>query len=102
MNPKDTSPPPGLPLADIYYVVFRHKWLIGAAFVVGLLAAAITYLTWPKVYESRAKLYVQYVLDEKAPNPLSRDATVRDLGADASAVINNELAILGSYDLALE
>lgn len=106
MNPKDTKdsmpPPAGLALSDIYYIIFRHKWLVGGAFIIGALAALIVYASAPKTYESEAKLMVHYVLDKNSPRVHDHDSTVKDPDAAGASVINNELQILTSYKLAEE
>ena len=52
---------PGLGLADIYYILFRRKWLIIGLSAAGLLAAAWIYFLQPPVYSSEAKLFIRYV-----------------------------------------
>ena len=49
----------GLNIGDIYYVLFRQKWIILSFFAMGLLAAGALFIVKPALYESDARLYVQ-------------------------------------------
>ena len=57
MNPKQMSPPPvaGLNLGDVYYIVFRRKWLILGFSLLGFVAAAVIHARWPVKYVSVAE-----------------------------------------------
>jgi uncharacterized protein involved in exopolysaccharide biosynthesis/Mrp family chromosome partitioning ATPase len=101
MNSPESAPPPGLSLADIYHVLFRRKSLIIGGLILGLAAAAYVFLSTPKVYESQAEVMVHYVVDNES-HGLYRDSTVKDPDINGAAVINNELEILTSYNLAVE
>ena len=66
---KEKQPPSaGLTPEDIYFVLFRRKWLILGGSAAGILAAAGVYLTMPKMYVSEAKIAVPYVLETKMPS----------------------------------
>ena len=43
MNPKQTSPPPpaGISLDEIYYILFRRKWVILGFSLLGFIAAGL-------------------------------------------------------------
>lgn len=91
---------PGLKLEDIYFVLFRRKWLILLLAAAGIAAAAIVYLTAKPQYQSEAKLIVRYVMDSSAPLPPGTDDSIRTPVARADSVINTEIEILTSWDLA--
>jgi uncharacterized protein involved in exopolysaccharide biosynthesis/Mrp family chromosome partitioning ATPase len=96
---KPATPPPSLSLQDILYVVFKHKWKILVCSAAGLAAAAAVYLSSPPVYESQAKLLVRYVVDTSAIDQVdSRSGT----GPASESLINSEVEILTSWDLATE
>ncbi|HEV2327258.1 MAG TPA: Wzz/FepE/Etk N-terminal domain-containing protein [Verrucomicrobiae bacterium] len=101
-NNQQVPPPAGISLGDIYYTVFRHKWKIVLASVLGLLAAASIYQLKAPPYTSQAELLIKYV-------PASTQAS---LEGDAQKVIvpdpygdnvlNSEIRILMSLDVAEE
>jgi uncharacterized protein involved in exopolysaccharide biosynthesis/Mrp family chromosome partitioning ATPase len=103
MNAKQTRPhhAPLLTLGDIYYIVFRHKWKIIGFSAAGLIIAMILPLVWPKVYESEAKLLVKYVTETRQPTGGDNSRTI-DPDAAGRNIINTELQILTSMDLAQE
>jgi polysaccharide biosynthesis transport protein len=83
---------------EIYYVLFRHKWLILLSSVLGVLAAAGVYYRTPSVYRSEAKLLVRYVTDDTMIGPQTKGERVRT--PDRSGVmVNSELEILSSKDI---
>ena len=96
---KPATPPPSLSLQDILYVCFKHKWKILVCSAAGLAAAAAVYLSSPPVYESQSKLLVRYVVDTSAIDQVdSRSGT----GPASESLINSEVEILTSWDLATE
>src|SRR5687768_6358694 len=73
-EPKHTAqaPRPGtqpggssLKLGDIYYVLFRRKWVILSFLLIGTAASVAFYLLQKPVYFSEAKLLVRYIIDTK-------------------------------------
>jgi uncharacterized protein involved in exopolysaccharide biosynthesis/Mrp family chromosome partitioning ATPase len=88
-------------LADIYYVLFRHKWKVLCFFAAGLLAAALMYVFKPPLYTSAAKLYVRYVEDTRLPSRMGNDQ-IKLPDARGENVINSEIEILTSLDIAQE
>ncbi len=90
-------------LNNILFVLFKWKRIIGFLGLVGLIAAAIVYLIYPKSYESNATLLVRYVVDRSAVDPV--DTTGANPGAafkTNDTVIHAEVAILESWDLAMQ
>src|SRR6476620_3748279 len=103
MIDKQSLTPPGLSLGDIYYILFRHKWKILFISACGIVFAALLPLVWPRPYQSEAKLFIRYVLDSRAPGPVSaNDPKVKSPDERGENIINTELEILTSLDLALE
>jgi Mrp family chromosome partitioning ATPase/uncharacterized protein involved in exopolysaccharide biosynthesis len=101
MNPKQTSPPPvsGLSLGDIYYILFRRKWVILSVSLLGFIAAGVTYVEWRPNYQSVAQLYIGYDPDAQIPDTASPDLhpMIADRGA---TILGSELVIVQSFDLA--
>ncbi len=65
----------------------------------GMLAAAAVYFLLPPVYESQAKLFVRYVVDKSAVDGL--DAAIKTPDSQTDTLINSEVEILTSSDLAM-
>jgi uncharacterized protein involved in exopolysaccharide biosynthesis/Mrp family chromosome partitioning ATPase len=94
---------PGLTLADIYHILFRHKWKILILSAAGIVAALVLPRIQHKVYESEAKLLIEYVLESRAPSrPGTDDARVTVSDGQSGSIINTEIEILKSLDLARE
>ena len=94
---------PGLSLADIYYILFRHKWKIIVLSAAGFLAAALIYFQQPLVYSSEAKLYIRYVLEARLPTSgLGSDPQIKTPDAGGANIINSEIEIIKSWDLAAQ
>ncbi len=104
MNPKPTGPNvPHLTLADVYYILFRHKWKILILAAAGIAAAMVVPRFSPKIYQSEAKLLIRYILDSHAPSqPGQSDSRMKSLDDGAANIINTEIEILTSLDLAQE
>ena len=61
--------PEGLKLGDIYFVLFRRKWLIFFFCLVGVAAGACMLALNPPTYQSQAELFIRYVVQGKSLNP---------------------------------
>ena len=100
MNPKQTTPPPmGLTPREVYYILCRHKWLIAIVATVGIITGVLVRVLWPLPYESKATLEINYVPQSKPPVQSTPDSAVMALQHE-DGIINAELAILQSWDLA--
>ncbi len=88
-----------LTLDDVYYVLFKHKWKIIICSTAGLLGAVALVAFRAPMYESEAKLFIRYVLDSKSPSP-TPDGSRMISSYDGQSVINSEIEILNSLDLA--
>ena len=88
---------PGMSVADIYYVLFRRKWLILGFSLAGILAAAAVCFLKPPQYKSEAELSLS-VLDAR---PISvPGGETRPMVEPNANIINTEIEILQSLDLA--
>jgi uncharacterized protein involved in exopolysaccharide biosynthesis len=85
---------------EILFMLFRHKWKVLLFALAGLIAAVVVYFLTPPVYESQAKLLVRYVVDRSAIDNL--DSANKTLGIPSESVINSEVEILTSTDLAMQ
>ncbi len=90
----------GLNLHEVLFILFRHKWKILLCAAIGMLAAAAVYFLLPPVYESEAKLFVRYVVDKSAIDGL--DSQIKTPNPQTDTLINSEVEILTSSDLARE
>lgn len=88
-------------VGDIYYVLFKHKWKILTFALAGLVAAGAVYRHWPDtVYRSDAKLFIRYVQESEAPRVETDEAQIKSTDQRGETVINSEIEILTSMDLA--
>jgi len=108
-------PPPSTPPADpaqqnspypvarrgLNSVLFRGKWII-LGFVAVLVAVGILQFALPKRYESEAKLLVRYVIDTRSMAPGEKIPPVIHPEPSGESIMNTEVEILTSFDLATE
>src|SRR5688500_16320493 len=108
LESKDSSDPTvegqsaGLSLNDIYFVLFRRKWIILSFAFLGTVAAAALYLLHKPVYRSDSKILVRYVVESKSLMPLGDNTQVRSADSGGSSIINSEIEILTSLDLYMQ
>jgi uncharacterized protein involved in exopolysaccharide biosynthesis/Mrp family chromosome partitioning ATPase len=86
-------------LSDIYYVLFRHKWKIIILSISGILGAMALYYLRPPIYQSQAELLIKYVPEARTIMP-GNEMIIP--GSEEEDVINSEIQILTSLDLAEE
>jgi succinoglycan biosynthesis transport protein ExoP len=88
-------------LGDIYYILFRHKWKILICSAVGLFAAFAFHVLRPPPFQSEARLFIRYVVtDNKTLGPDGANGTTQSLDRGGETILNTELQILTSLDLA--
>jgi succinoglycan biosynthesis transport protein ExoP len=93
----------GLSLADVYFVLFRQKWVILAFSVLGIAGAFILlFMLEPPQYLSDAELSIRYVVEGKSLNPPGDQSNTRLLDVQSASIINTEIQTLNSLDLAKE
>lgn len=94
-----------LNIHNILFILFKWKRTIGVFTLLGLLIAAAIYLRYPTTYESDAQLLVRYVLERSGVDPvetMSGQSTKGSGGLTLDGAINAEVAILNSWDLAVQ
>ena len=89
-----------LNVTEALAAVFKHKGKIVFCALLGLSAAAAVYFFYPPLYQSQAKLLVRYVLDRSPVDPGENSTSA--LGKTNDSVINSEVEILKSWDLATQ
>jgi len=89
----------GLGVDDVFFTLFRHKWLILTFVGLGLVAAGVVRFVKPPLYQSKAKLSVPYVVDTKAVNTADPETQIISTGSGGLAVIEQEIEILKSLDV---
>ncbi len=87
-------------VGDVYYVLFRHKWKIVILSLAGFAAAAGFYFLQPPPYQSQAELLIQYVSQAGTLPLVGSGEKVIVPDATGDSVINSEIQILTSLDVA--
>lgn len=114
MNNRPSTPQSSsMSIGDIWYVLFRHKWKILFISAVAIAAAFflpyyVSYLPGisnmqafqPDAYESEARLMIKYVMETKSPDQIGDEDPGTSRIAKGDGVINTEMDILTSMDLA--
>ncbi len=96
------APKSGFSVQDILFVLFKHKWLILIFSLTGFGAAVAVFLHQKPLYQSQSKLLVRYVLERGTVDPYHAQSTPGGPPGMGDPVINTEIEILTSVDLALE
>lgn len=84
---------------DLLYILYKHKGKILIFSILGFAASAAVYWNREPLYESQAKLLVRYVLNRNTVDPFQ--SQMNPGGGPGDQVINTEMEILKSEDLAL-
>jgi len=102
MSDKNQDPASAsMSLGDIYFILFRHKWMILFFSFAGIAGAILLlFAVKPAQYQSEALLSIRYVVEGKAVNPPGDEQNTRLLNERSDSIINTELTILNSLDLA--
>lgn len=95
------APKSGFSVQDILFVLFKHKWLILVFSLIGFGAAAAVFLHQKPLFQSQSKLLVRYVLERGTVDPYHAQSTPGGPPGMGDPVINTEIEILTSVDLAL-
>jgi uncharacterized protein involved in exopolysaccharide biosynthesis/Mrp family chromosome partitioning ATPase len=91
----------GFSADDAIYTVFRHKWLILGFVCLGVVGAVAVRFVRPPLYVSKAKLMVHYVVDSRVGTTAgSEGQTVQSVDVGGQNIINSEIEILTSLDVA--
>src|SRR5262245_26019441 len=94
-----TATSSGLAITDVYFVLFRRKWLVLFGALCGVLAAGAMWKLKQPLFQSEAKLLVKYVADTPAFVPLGPEVKVQYPDESGATVLNSEIEILESVDL---
>lgn len=89
-------------LTDVAYIFFRHKAKILVCSTIGVAAAAAITFKYQPDYISDAKLMIRYVVDSRRGNPLDTGDQVRNPDSRGDNIINSEVELIMSLDLASE
>jgi uncharacterized protein involved in exopolysaccharide biosynthesis/Mrp family chromosome partitioning ATPase len=102
MSDKSQDPPStAISLGDIYFILFRQKWIILFFSFAGIMGAIVLlFVIKPPQYQSEAILSIRYVVEGKSLNPPGDEQNTVSLNERSDSIINTELAILHSLDLA--
>jgi uncharacterized protein involved in exopolysaccharide biosynthesis/Mrp family chromosome partitioning ATPase len=102
MSDKSQDPPStAISLGDIYFILFRQKWIILFFSFAGIMGAIVLlFVIKPPQYQSEAMLSIRYVVEGKALNPPGDEQNTISLNERSDSIINTELATLHSLDLA--
>ena len=96
------APKGGIGVQDVLFVLFKHKWLILVFAMIGFGAAAAVFAKRVPLYQSHSKLLVRYVLMRENVDAFQAQAAPQGPPGRPDSVINTEIEILTSVDLALE
>lgn len=96
---RNPETPAGFNPADVYFVVFRHKWKIIVLTLLGLAAASVLHFFQQPPYQSQAELLIQYVPKPNVLSLVGNEQKVIEPDAGGGDVINSEILILTSLDL---
>src|SRR5579863_1479166 len=105
MKTQDHEPitdPPAMTPGDIYFILFRHKWKIILLSLAGIAAAGAYWWYCPPPYQSEARLFIRYVLDSRTVDTNPKNAQMTSPDAMGESILNSEMEILTSYDLAVQ
>ncbi|MCS7089688.1 MAG: AAA family ATPase [Verrucomicrobiota bacterium] len=92
----------GLNAADLTYMFFRHKWKILGCFLLGVAAATFIYLRNPPSYVTEAQILIRYILESRPTLTKTEDSDIKTPDSRGENIINSEVGILTSLDLALQ
>jgi uncharacterized protein involved in exopolysaccharide biosynthesis/Mrp family chromosome partitioning ATPase len=98
-NNQTTTSSPGFSLGDIYYVLFRRKWIVLFFLALGVGAGLMLKSRIKAPYQSEAKLLVRYVQDQKSLS-IANDSTIKSPDSRGEGILNAEAEILQSLDVA--
>jgi uncharacterized protein involved in exopolysaccharide biosynthesis/Mrp family chromosome partitioning ATPase len=94
------APNSGVKVTEILSAIFKHKSSVILCTLAGFVAAIAVFFFYPHRYQTEAKLLVRYVLDR---NPVDQvDNSTAGFGKTTENVINSEVEILQSWDLAVQ
>jgi uncharacterized protein involved in exopolysaccharide biosynthesis/Mrp family chromosome partitioning ATPase len=99
---KQNAQPSGLNLGDIYFVLFRRKWIIISFILLAVVLGAAVYILKPPRFHSEAEFFIRYVVEVKTPRPTGDDSDTRSLDDQTASILETEMQIMRSLDVARE
>ena len=99
---RETQQHSAINLSAILFALFKRKWSIILLALMGIIVAAAVYSLYAPVYESDAKLLVRYVLERSAVDTIEGAKPGGGSKDETDKVIGAEIAILTSWDLAVQ
>ena len=96
------SAPAGFRLDDIYFILFRRKWIILGFLGAALAAGAFLVLCTDPTYHSEAKLLLRYIQENRSVRALDQESQITSPDSRGENIINSEVEILNSFDLLAE
>jgi succinoglycan biosynthesis transport protein ExoP len=99
---RPVEPAAGMSVCDLYYVIFRHKWKIILLSLTGFALASAIYFFKPPPYESQAALLIKYVPAATQLTLLGDNEKMLMPDSRGDDIINSEINILTSLDIAEE
>src|SRR6266446_2609660 len=87
---------------DILFALFKHKKKILLGTIAGLAVAAGVFFFFPQVYESDAVLLVRYLVERGTVDSINTAKNPDGYAPTTDIVIGAEVAILSSWDLAVQ
>lgn len=90
----------GITIQDILYILFRRKWIVLIGCLVAVTATLVLRVKTPTPFQSDARLYIRYVVESRSPTPDNGNDSQRIKAPGGDTVLNTELQILTSMDLA--
>ncbi|MGD7653179.1 MAG: GumC family protein [Verrucomicrobiales bacterium] len=98
----NAAPKGGIGVQDILIGLFKHKWMILGFGLLGLGGAAFMHQQLVPLYQSQAKLLVEYVLQRGSEGTMDSMSKPGSGSRWGDPVINTEIEILNSVDLAYD
>ena len=87
--------------SDVFFILKRHRIKIVLFLILGAVIGGGIYKEWPDLYQSNAKLLVRYVTEKRDVVDPEGNTRTQSAGGRDSSVLDTELAIIRSLDLAL-
>jgi len=88
----------GLAITDVYFVLFRRKWLILGAATLGVLAACGLWKLRQPLFKSEAELLVKYVAETPVIVAPGTELKLQSPDESGAGILNSEIEILKSMD----
>ncbi len=98
-NNSHHEPALGFSLADIYFILFRHKKAIVVMTLLGLLAGTAYYFSQEPPFHTDAKLLIKYITETHDDTANNKNTQLKEAGDANTGVLMAEAQIMSSFDL---